>query len=86
VNGYLITVVLTSGPSVAVGILAGRNLQHRDSYQSGLETGRMMATYQKQHPLSAADVLDRSRRRVGAGRRVGGHGHDGPCSPERGCY
>ena len=95
-NGYVVAWMALSpfaGPSLAIGVLAGRKLQHRESYQTGLEVGRMMAEYQQsQRPVRPIDAAQVERwQQMMAGRVpgpgvVGGHGHDGPCSSERGCW
>jgi hypothetical protein len=85
VNGYVLAwMALSSGPSAAAGLLIGRKLQHNESYDMGFAAGKTWESYREQHPLSASEVLQRSR--LASAGRVGGHGHDGPCSPERGCY
>ena len=87
-NGYVVAWMALSpigGPSIAVGILLGRKLQHRDSYDSGFGAGRVMGEYDARlGGVTATERLD-ALRRQSAGV-VGGHGHDGPCSPERGCF
>jgi hypothetical protein len=85
VNGYVLAwMAISSGPSAAAGLLLGRKLQHRESYSMGFDAGLTMEQYRKQHPVPASDQL--AQMRAASSGHVGGHGHDGPCSPERGCY
>lgn len=88
-NGYVLTwmgvaSLGTGVPALIGGMLLGKNLHHGDSYGSGFEAGKLTERYRQDYPGTASEQL--AQLRQAAAGRVGGHGHDGPCSPDRGCY
>jgi hypothetical protein len=95
VNGNVLGWVgIFSSISGAVGVVAGRRLEWPTAYRQGIDAGREMADIEARQQSQAEAVRAAQVERwqaLMAGKAppagpVGAHGHEGPCSAERGCW
>lgn len=91
---WMATSSFTTGvPLLLGGLWLGKTIHHSDSYGSGFESGKTMGRYEAEQAKSAqiAPAQVEAWQQMMAGQLVTvqhrpGQGHDGPCSPERGCW
>jgi hypothetical protein len=85
---------IASSISGAAGVYAGRLLEWPSAYRQGVEAGRELAEIEARQRSAAEAVRAAQVERwqaLMAGKAppagpVGAHGHEGPCSVERGCW